>query len=261
MKSIKKILFSFTTVLLAVVLAACSTSGGSSSSSSSSSTPSVQDAMNKYTEAAKNIKSVKFTSDLNLKVTSGSESQEVSMKMNGTLASDPIALLADTEVKVGSQSNKISMYLKDNKLYGKLDGSSKWQEMPQSASFQKQLDSMKNVAGDDKVLDYYKNNASDFKIEEQGDNYALTYSGNDAKFIELLKETAKSTGSDSDFDDINLKNVNVKIVVKKSDFSPVESNLSIEFSQKDHDENTAKMDVKYTFSDINSATVTAPEGI
>lgn len=78
------------------------------------------------------------------------------------------------------------------------------------------------------MLEFYKNNANDFKVEEQGENYILTYSGNDEKFKELLYEASASTLISESFKDINLKNLVYKITLKKSSFEPVETSFSSE---------------------------------
>ncbi|AME08944.1 MULTISPECIES: DUF6612 family protein [Gemella] len=255
-KSIKRILFLFTTMLLTVVLAACSSGGGGTKTISS------QEAVDKYVEAAKNIKSAKFTSDINVKMTNNNTTREVIMKMNGSVATEPLSLLVDSESKIATQSQKMSIYLKDNVLYAKQGSQTNWSKLPISGTFQKQIESLKNVGNTEDALNYYKNNANDFKVEAQGDNYVLSYSGNDEKFKELLKTSVKTTGQNiSNLDSVDIKNASFKITVKKSDFQPVTSELSVEISQKDKPENNYKMDIKYTFSDINSTTVPTPEGI
>ena len=251
-KSIKKVLFMLSTVILSVVLTACG--------AGSSKTPTSQEVLEKYSEVAKNIKSAKFTSDVSMKITTNGKEQELKMNMNGTVVNDPISMLVDYDMNMGSQSQKISMYLKDaDSLYVKQSNSSKWQKAPTNESIKKQLESIKQVGGNDKSLEFYKNNASDFKVSEQGDNYVLTYTGNDEKFKELLKQSNSTTSNN--FDSVEFKNIEVKVTVKKSNYEPVESYISADFSQKSNSANKAKMEVKFSFSDINSAKITAPEGI
>lgn len=111
-KSIKKVLFMLSTVILSVVLTACG--------AGSSKTPTSQEVLEKYSEVAKNIKSAKFTSDVSMKITTNGKEQELKMNMNGTVVNDPISMLVDYDMNMGSQSQKISMYLKDaDSLYVK----------------------------------------------------------------------------------------------------------------------------------------------
>lgn len=252
LKSIKKVLFVITTALLAITLTACS----------SAKQLSTQEVMDKYVEAAKNIKNTKFTSDLTMKISSGSESQEMKMSMNGSTSIDPLTGLFDVTAKSGSTEQKVSMYFKDSDVYVKTTENGKWRKSPTSASVKKQLESLKTIGGTNATLDFYKNNANDFKVEDKGDNYEITYSGNGEKFKELMKQTLSAQGQNaSTLGEVNLNNVVIKIVVKKSDFTPVSTDSTIEISDKNDDKNKLNMDIKYTFSDTNSTTVNAPEGI
>ena len=241
-KSIKKVLLMLTTVVLTVVLAACG-SGGSGGGSSAPKTPTSKEVFEKYTEVAKNIKSAKFIADVQMSDSKG----QLTMKMNGTFSGEPLTMLVDYDISNGKQSQKMSMYLKDSSNIYISQGSSGWKKMP--------------VDGNEKALNFYKNNADSFKVEEEGDNYVLTYTGNDEKFKELLKELGSSSGTASNYDNFNFKNATVKLTVKKSNYEPVASEVSTELENKKDSQNTTKVVTKQTFSEINTAKVTAPEGV
>jgi hypothetical protein len=170
-------------------------------------------------------------------------------------------MLVDYDISTGKQNQKMSMYLKDSSNIYIKTGSSDWKKAPVDEATKKQLDSVKDVAGNDKALNFYKNNADSFKVEEEGDNYVLTYTGNDEKFKELLKELGSSSGTSSNYDQFNFKNTTVKLTVKKSNYEPVASEVSTELESKKDSKNIAKLVTKQTFSEINSAKVTAPEGV
>ena len=258
-KSIKKVLLMLTTVVLTVVLAACGSGGSSNSNGGSSApkTPTSKEVFEKYTEVAKNIKSAKFIADIQMSDSKG----QLNMKMNGTFTAEPLTMLVDYDISNGKQTQKMSMYLKDSSNIYINTGSSGWKKMPIDEATKKQLDSIKDVAGNDKALNFYKNNADSFKVEEQGDNYVLTYTGNDEKFKELLKELGSSSGTASNYDNFNFKNATVKLTIKKSNYEPVASEVSTELESKKDSKNTTKVVTKQTFSEINSAKVTAPEGV
>ena len=59
------------------------------------------------------------------------------------------------------------------------------------------------------------------KLQEQGDNYILSYSGNDNKIIKALNAFDKNLYIYK-LKEINLKNVNLKIILKKGSCEPVE---------------------------------------
>ena len=258
-KSIKKVLLMLTTVVLTVVLAACGSGGSSNSNGGSSApkTPTSKEVFEKYTEVAKNIKSAKFIADIQMSDSKG----QLNMKMNGTFTAEPLTMLVDYDISNGKQTQKMSMYLKDSSNIYINTGSSGWKKMPIDEATKKQLDSIKDVAGNDKALNFYKNNADSFKVEEQGDNYVLTYTGNDEKFKELLKELGSSSGTSSNYDNFNFKNATVKLTIKKSNYEPVASEVSTELENKKDSQNTTKLVTKQTFSEINTAKVTAPEGV
>ena len=257
-KSIKKVLLMLTTVVLTVVLAACGSGGSSNSNGGSSApkTPTSKEVFEKYTEVAKNIKSAKFIADIQMSDSKG----QLNMKMNGTFTAEPLTMLVDYDISNGKQTQKMSMYLKDSSNIYINTGSSGWKKMPIDEATKKQLDSIKDVAGNDKALNFYKNNADSFKVEEQGDNYVLTYTGNDEKFKELLKELGSSSGTSSNYDNFNFKNATVKLTIKKSSFEPTEIQFDCE-TGKNESSLTTKFTGKRTFSEINTAKVTKPEGI
>ena len=258
-KSIKKVLLMLTTVVLTVVLAACGSggSGNSNGGSSAPKTPTSKEVFEKYTEVAKNIKSAKFIADIQMSDSKG----QLNMKMNGTFTAEPLTMLVDYDISNGKQNQKMTMYLKDTSNIYIKTGSSDWKKAPVNDATKKQLDSIKDVAGNEKALNFYKNNADSFKVEEQGDNYVLTYTGNDEKFKELLKELGSSSGTSSNYDNFNFKNATVKLTIKKSNYEPVASEVSTELESKKDSQNTTKLVTKQTFSEINSAKVTAPEGV
>ena len=244
-KSIKKVLLMLTTVVLTVVLAACGSggSGNSNGGSSAPKTPTSKEVFEKYTEVAKNIKSAKFIADVQMSDSKG----QLTMKMDGTFTAEPLTMLVDYDISNGKQNQKT--------------GSSDWKKAPVNDATKKQLDSIKDVAGNEKALNFYKNNADSFKVEEQGDNYVLTYTGNDEKFKELLKELGSSSGTSGNYDEFNFKNTTVKLTVKKSNYEPVASEVSTELESKKDSQKITKLVTKQTFSEINSAKVTAPEGV
>ena len=53
----------------------------------------------------------------------------------------------------------------------------------------------------------------------------------------------------------------IKLTIKKSNYEPVASEVSTELENKKDSQNTTKLVTKQTFSEINSAKVTAPEGV
>lgn len=269
-KSLRKILLIISTVVLSVVLAACGSKGESNSNSNSNSNSestaskplTSQEIIDKYAEVTKNIKSTKFDLKINMDVKSGDESMKISLAMDGAVSTDPIAMLMNYKETADDESREASLYVKDeNTFYAKNGSSGKWQKQSTTDSMKKQLESMKQIAATDKSVDFYKNNASDFKVEEQGDKYVLTYTGNDSKFIDLIKQNSGTAENAKGFDDVEFTKISVKFSVKKSNFEPVDLYITADFHQKDNSLNTAKMEMTNTYSEINTVKITAPQGI
>ena len=268
-KSLRKILLIISTVVLSVVLAACGSKGGSNNSNSNSNSESTaskpltsQEIINKYADVTKNIKSTKFNLKVNMDVKSGDESMKIGLAMDGAVSTDPVTMLMNYKETADDESREMSLYVKDqNTFYAKNGSSGKWQKQQTSDSMKKQLESMKQIAATDKSVDFYKNNASDFKVEEQGDKYVLTYTGNDSKFIDLIKQNSGTAENAKGFDDVEFTKISVKFSVKKSSFEPVDLYITADFHQKDKSSNTASMEMTNTYSEINTVKITAPQGI
>lgn len=264
-KSIKKVLFIITAALLAVTLTACGTKSNENSSTSSNTQEkslSTQEVIDKYTEAAKNIKNAKFTSDIAMKIVSGSQSQEMTMAMSGSIVSEPVKGLVDTTVKSGNTSQKVSIYFTESDIYAKLSDGGKWTKSQTDSSLKNQTEALKSIGGSNDTLDFYKNNANDFKVEDKGDTYEITYTGNADKFKDLMIQALKFQGQEAgSLDKVDLNSVNIKIVIKKSDFTPTSTDTTMVINEKGNTDNKLTVSVKYTFSDINSTTVNTPEGI
>ena len=248
--SFKKILFLFFTFSFAIGISACGISHNSTSS---------KEILEEYSEATKNIKNLKFNSINNIAVTSNDKKINIKINMDGTLISEPTSMLVYINQQIDDLSENTSIYLKDdNTLYIKEGNSSKWIKENITDENKESIKSLKNLGFTDKNLQLYRDISDKFKVEEQGDNYTLTYSGNDEKVIEFFKK--QSTTSDK-LDNFSYKNITIKLIIKKSNYEPVASEVSTELENKKDSQNTTKVVTKQTFSEINTAKVTAPEGV
>ena len=61
--------------------------------------------------------------------------------------------------------------------------------------------------------------------------------------------------------EINLKNVNLKIILKKSNYEPVEISFTSESFNTSSENKITNVEAKRTFSNINNTKVEKPEGI
>ena len=268
-KSLRKILLIISTVILSVVLASCGTKSQTESQQESQPKPlTSQDVIEKYSEAVKNVNSFKYTSDFSQKTaTKNPESQlapynlESVISKDGVLSSEPFSILTNQTMTITGTSLKISNYINEsNELYTRA-GNEPWKKTNSKKTQSEKADVVKKEISNDKFLDALKNVAGDLKLEEQGENYVLTYSGTDAKFMEVLQQFDRGAGSVvNKLADTNILSLNFKLTIKKSSFEPTEIQFDCETGKNDS-ALTTKFTGKRTFSEINTAKVTKPEGI
>lgn len=265
-KSLRKILLIISTVLLSVVLAAC----GTKSQTESQPKPlTSQDVIEKYSEAVKNVNSFKYTSDFTSKTASknpessplGPINLDSGISKDGVLSSEPFSILTNQTMTLTGTSLKISNYISEsNELYTRA-GNEPWKKTDSKKTQSEKADVVKKEIYNDKFLDALKNVAGDLKLEEQGENYVLSYSGTDAKFMEVLQQFDRGAGSVvNKLADTNILSLNFKLTIKKSSFEPTEIQFDCE-TGKNESSLTTKFTGKRTFSEINTAKVTKPEGI
>ena len=237
MKSIKKYILIITMALLTITLSACSKV-----------TP--EQALNKVAEASKNIKNTEFSVIVSTESTSGDKTRKIEAKITGAVINEPLAIYANTEIK-STRTTLLDMYIKDNVLYAKNDGREPWLKTSDS-KFLSRFESYKQITNSEKAMEFYKKNAKDFKMTEENGNYVL--SGNGDQFKDLMNSLIESSGGQLNakaFNDIEFKNVNIKLVVSK-DFNPVSNEVTMEIAKKNSSTPTSlKLVQSITYSKIN----------
>ena len=162
---------------------------------------------------------------------------------------EPFSILTSRTLSLMGNSLVITNYINEsNELYIKA-GNDPWQKKTTTSSQSEKADIVKKLISYDKYLEALKNVAGDLKLEKQGDNYILSYSGNDDKSIKQVYSQTK------------LKNVDFKLIINKSTFIPNELSFNSESTKQYNDDFVIKVEAKRTFSEINTAKVTKPEGI
>ena len=262
-KSLRKILLIISTVILSVVLAACGTKSNTESQQESQPKPlTSQDVIEKYSEAVKNVNSFSQKT-----ATKNPESQlapynlESGISKDGVLSSEPFSILTNQTMTITGTSLKLSNYINESNEWYTRVGTEPWKKKDTKNTQSQNADVVKKEISNDKFLDALKNVAGDLKLEEQDENYVLTYSGTDAKFMEVLQQFDRGAGSVvNKLADTNILSLNFKLTIKKSSFEPIEIQFDCE-TGKNESSLTTKFTGKRTFSEINTAKVTKPEGI
>ena len=244
--TIKKIVFIISTVFLSIALTGCSTK-----------TPTSQEAIDKYTEALKSIKSETYNSDVTVKDILRNKENTYKFNINGTIVDNPLAM----NVNIKIDDTALSLYMKNsNSLYVKQNSLS-WKKYKSSSETLERFDSANKISRDKENIGFLKSNANDFKVEQQGDNYVLTYSGSDTKYKEFLISSFIGFGEMSEFKRYDLKNITIKQTIKKDSFEPVELYINCTISNKGSSSYMADIELKTTTSNINLGKVVQPDGL
>lgn len=271
MKSTKKALFIFSTVALSTILTACGASTSSSSNSSENKSaetvkiPSAKEIIENYVQATQNIKSATFSIKSNISITSGTSSSNVNFAADGSISLDPKEALLDLKLNAGDESKKYTIYVnKNNEQFIKEDSANSWKKQPSDQSDTETYEQFQSAYKNDKLLKMFNELSDLLKVEENGDNYVLTYTGNDEKIKKILTVNeflGSSIENEDQLNKVNIKNASLKLVIRKADSFPVDISYSIDIYQIANEANTLKVNAQHTYSNINSTTITAPKGI
>lgn len=242
-----------------------------SQSSSQTNPITSQYVIEKYSETVKNVKSFKYKTEYSTnfnntdpKVVEKIGAKDLVMKkiQDGTLSIEPFSLQSNIFLTDTKKSQNLSNYVNEkNILYYKIDNQS-WKSKESSQSISEAIDSNKKYIANDKFLDALKNVVDDLILEEQGDNYILTFIGTDDKFISLLSEfDSDLPPALSDLKKSDGKYLNFRLTINKSTFEPIEISFKASISKHNQEGTDRKIEAKRTFSEINTAKVEFPEDI
>ena len=225
----------------------------------------------KYSETVKNVKSFKYKTEYSTnfnntdpKVVEKIGAKDLVMKkiQDGTLSIEPFSLQSNIFLTDTKKSQNLSNYVNEkNILYYKIDNQS-WKSKESSQSISEAIDSNRKYIANDKFLDALKNVVDDLILEEQGDNYILSFIGTDDKFISLLSEfDSDLPPALTDLKKSDGKYLNFRLTINKSTFEPIEISFKASISKHNQEGTDRKIEAKQTFSEINTAKVIPPEGI
>ena len=236
MKSIKKYILIIAAALLTVTLSACKN-------------VTAEEAINKSAEISKNIKNTEFKSFTTSEYITGKDPRKKEATITGTIINEPFSIHASVEAKADKPTS-FELYIQGKALYEKV-GSEPWKKDLYSSYL---FERYQNISKTEKRMEFYKKVAKDFKLVKENDTYVLTYSGNGDQFKDLINSLIESSGGQLNakaFNDIEFKNVNIKLVVSK-DFNPVSNEVTMEIAKKNSSTPTSlKLVQSVTYSKIN----------
>lgn len=275
-KSVKRIMLITSSVVLTIALSACEKKQQSQSqpqseshSESQSKLPSSKEVLEKYSEVVNNVKSFKYLTEFTVKSTiKNSATGEIEildriMEVTSeevSFSTEPFARLSNRTSKFSNYTIKKIQYENESDTLYQKDDDQPWKERIGERDLDSKVNRTKSTVASTSFLESLKSISDDLKLQEQGDNYILSYSGNDNKILKALNAFDKNLYIYK-FKNINLKNVNLKIILKKSSYEPVEISFTSESFITSSEYQITNIEAKRTFSNINNTKVEKPEGI
>ena len=244
MKStLKKLVLIISTVILTIILTGCSTK-----------TPTSQEVIDKYSETLKGIKSLSYNSDITMLIKSNNKETNLKYNVNGFVETKPISTITN----ITNNGNTASAYMNDSEtFYYKQNNTSKWIKLKANSENVNRVYSNNKISIENERVKFLKDNANDFKVEQQGDNFILSYSGNGEKYKDFLIKSFIATGNAKTINKANLES----ITIKQDSFEPVELYINCTISNKGSSSFTADIELKTTTSNINLTKVVQPDGL
>lgn len=223
------------------------------------SVPTVDELIQKATEASKGLKSfsMEVSGNQNIVMTVGEQKQEqkVDTKSKIDMTKEPLAMYNEIQMSIpGSGDQKFEQYITEEGIFTNAAGS--WMKLPDEQRDQV-VASMQQSASPEKQLEQFKTIASEAKVSEEGGEYILTadVSGDGVK--ELAKSLMSQSGGENEqtaamLDLMNIKGIKITCAVNKETYLPTKTNVEMTMEMSQDGQNVSleiKMDS--TFSKHN----------
>lgn len=238
-----------------------------SESQSKLSTP--QDALEKFSEVINDVESFKYLTEFTIKSTiKNTATGEImfhdrvkeNTREEGSFSTEPFAILSNRTSEFSNYTTKRIQYENKSDILYQKDDDKPWRLRNGDKNLDSKADRIKSLIANPLLLEFLKSISDNLKIEEQGNNYILSYSGNDNNIIKALNRFDKNLYI-FNVKEINLKNVNLKIILRKNSYEPIEISFTSESFNTSSAEKITRVEAKRTFSDINNTKVEIPEAI
>lgn len=205
----------------------------SSNAPATSGTPTVEELIQKSTEAGKDLKSFAMTSQIsqNLKITQGDATQEqkVNIALNSEIIQESMQMHQEMVMDMGQGEQKMEQYIVPEGIYMLTEG--QWVKMPSSMTEQMN-DMIKSAGNPEKQLEQFKTIAKDASVSDEGDAYLLKaeVSGDGVK--ELAKGYLEQASSGNPqmsamLDQMNIKSMNLSYAINKKTYLPTKTNVEM----------------------------------
>ncbi|GGD90777.1 DUF6612 family protein [Paenibacillus nasutitermitis] len=200
----------------------------------SGSIPTVDELIQKSTDASIALKSFSMEAKVNQNITMGEgdqkQEQKIDLNMKSDLIKEPLQMYQDIEMKMADGSQSIKQYIMEDGIYSQVDGN--WAKLPNEMKDQ-MIASMANTIKPESQMEQFKSISKDTKVTEEGDHYVMTaeLSGDGVK--ELAKSLMSQAGGGSNeqvaamMDSMNIKNIKIVYGVDKKTYLPTKSDVAM----------------------------------
>jgi len=196
--------------------------------------PTVEELIQKSTDASIALKSFSMDAQINQNITMGKgdqkQEQKVDMNMKSEIIKEPIQMYQDIEMKMAEGAQTVKQYIMEDGIYSQVNG--KWVKLPNEMKDQ-MIASMANTMKPESQMEQFKTISKDTKVTEEADQYILTadLSGDGVK--ELAKSLMSQAGSGANeqvtamVDSMNIKKIKISYGVNKKTYLPTKSDVAM----------------------------------
>ncbi|MBY0122850.1 hypothetical protein H0173_13080 [Bacillus sp. S/N-304-OC-R1] len=275
----KRILSILTGLFMVFMLAACNETAkpvnepaANNETSAAEEKPSeltLQEVLEKSTEASNNLKS--FSVNMNLDQDMTSDQEEMNMKTQSVIemnvVTDPMAFYQKMTMSLGEESFESESYFSEEGMYLFDPGSQQWMKFPQEMTdtFLQMAGQQTNPGDELKKLEKF---VDDFTFEQDSKNYILKLKASGEKFSDFIKETAAEAlppemAAEELMNNMKIHGVEYEFVIDKESFYPVALEMTMDMEMTVEDQTISlnqKMNGKYS-NHNNIKTITIPQEV
>lgn len=264
MKKIKKILMAIAICSVSLIAVGCSSKSDNDNNNNNNNntnnnqkkenTISAEELSNKILEASKAVKSTKVKVQSKVKSDIFGKGATCNSEIESTISLEPLVVKLEGKTTiVGQKSSGYNMYFNEEDMYFQSSFDKKWYKI-KDGNFKNVFGKQKDVGNLATIPELIKAVEKNISIVEEGSNYVVTYFGKDETAKQVLEKASLSIQPTlaKSFENMTLENYEVKYIIDKTTFYPVDCEIKIKATVKQEQGSVSfDSETKLTYSDIN----------
>lgn len=230
----------------------------------------LEEVMNKSTEASEGLKSFSVKMDLTQDMTDQGElNVQTTSVIDMNIVTEPMAYYQKMKMSMGeeAESFETESYFSDAGMFFYEPSTSQWMKFPQEMTdtFLQMSGQQSNPGEELKKLQQF---VEDFTFEQDSNNYILKLKASGEKFNDFIKETAvqqlpPEMSAEDALSGMKINAVEYEILVDKKTFYPVELNMDMDLEMTIEGQTIAmKQKMNGQYSNYNSVdAITVPQEV